>query len=223
MYNEINHGGYMYINNQKGETIAAVSDTSITDLITPKFLEERLTDINNSDYIVADTNIPTESLQFLIDNSIPPLTVDAVSTAKAPRIIEALQLSKKHRLRALKLNLKEAQAATGCDTVEAAADALTSMGVEQVYITLGSDGVYCSDGNQKVHYDAPITKVVNTTGAGDAFVAGIIHGWAHEKQNPEYGKFPGCAQVGLLAAQANLISNRTVNPEAKKYMEKFLK
>ena len=165
--------------------------------------------INCSALVIADTNISVEALRSLIDGCTAPLMVDAVSTAKASRIIKALQLSQKKRLQGLKLNLLEAQAVTHCDTVKSAADWLIAQGVEQVYITLGSDGVYCSDGSRHAHLKALPARVINTTGAGDAFVAGVAH--ALLRNTP----FPECAQTGLEAARVTLLSLQTVNPEIK--------
>ena len=205
-------GLYLCVNDQTGDMIAAVADTDIIARITPEFLEARIEDINRSALVIADTNISTEALQFLIDHCTAPLIVDTVSTAKAPRVIKALQQSQRQRLHGLKLNLLEAQAVTHCDTARVAAEHLTAMGVEQVYITLGSDGVYCSDGTRHEHLKAIPTRVINTTGAGDAFIAGVAH--AQMSQRP----FPECAQTGLKAAHAALLSLQTVNPDIKKYL-----
>ena len=206
------NGLYLCVNDQSGEMRAAVADTEIISCITPEFLEARISDINRSKLVIADTNISTEAILYLIDHCTAPLLVDTVSTAKAPRIIKALQQSQTKRLHALKLNLQEAQAVTHCDTAKGAADWLIAMGVNQVYITLGSDGVYCSDGVCHERYKAIPTRVINTTGAGDAFIAGVAH--AQMCQTP----FPECAQTGLKAAHATLLSLQTVNPEIKNYL-----
>lgn len=206
------NGLYLCVNDQTGDMIAAVADTDIVDHITPGFLATRIETINASAVVVADTNISTESLCFLIDHCTVPLFVDAVSTAKASRVIKALQQSQSKRLHGLKLNLLEAQTVTRCDTVRTAADHLTEMGVREVFITLGADGVYCSDGSRHEHFKAIPSRVINTTGAGDAFIAGIVH--ATIQQVP----FPDSAQTGLSAAHATLLSHQTVNPEITKYL-----
>ena len=200
-------GMYLCINDQTGDMIAAVADTDIIACITPEFLDSRINAINSSSLVIADTNISAEALQFLIDHCTAPLMVDAVSTAKAIRVTKVLRQSHTHRLQVLKLNRQEALAVTHCDTVESAANYLTDLGVSQVYVTLGSDGVYCSDGNRHVHYSALPTMVANTTGAGDAFIAGVAH--AQLCGTP----FPDCAQMGLRAAHATLLSTQTVNPD----------
>ena len=206
------NGLYLCVNDQTGDMIAAVADTGIISHITPEFLEARIPAINESTLVIADTNISTEALQYLIDHCTAPLMVDTVSTAKAPRIIKALQQCEKKSLNSLKLNLQEAQAVTHCSTAKEAADRLTAMGVEQVYITLGSDGVYCSDGTRHEHLKAIPSRVINTTGAGDAFIAGVAH--ARMQDTP----FPDCAQTGLKAAHATLLSLQTVNPEIMNYL-----
>ena len=209
----LRNGFYLCVNDQTGDMIAAVADTDIVDHITPTFLEKRIGEINAGATVVADTNIPVESLQYLIDHCTgAPLFVDTVSSAKAPRIIKALQQSQTKRLHALKLNLKEAQAVTLCKTPADAATRLNAMGVEEVYITLGSDGVYCSNNTRHERLKAIPSRVINTTGAGDAFIAGIVHAQMC------HASFPECTQTGLKAAHATLLSQQTVNPEIKRYL-----
>lgn len=210
-YKEMRTGMYLCINNQMGEMIAAVADTDIVACITPDFLDSRIDAINNSALVIADTNISTEALRFLIDNCTAPLIVDAVSTTKATRVIMALHQSHAHRLNVLKLNRQEALAVTHCDTVESSTDCLVGMGISQVYITLGSEGVYCSDGIHHQHYNAIPALVANTTGAGDAFVAGVAHAQLCGTT------FPDCARMGLRAAHATLLSLQTVNPDVGRY------
>ena len=207
------NGLYLCVNDQTGDMIAAVADTDIIDRITPGFLEARIGAINDSALVVADTNISTDVLLYLIDHCTAPLMIDTVSTAKAPRVIKALEQSRMHRLHGLKLNLQEAQAVTGCTSAKAAAEQLTAMGVEQVYITMGSDGVYCSDGTRQEHYKAIPTRVINTTGAGDAFIAGVAH--AQMRQVP----FPDCVHTGMRAAHATLLSLQTVNPNVSDFLD----
>ena len=204
-------GMYLCINDQTGDMIAAVADTDIIACITPEFLDARIDAINNSAHVIADTNISSEALRFLIDNCTVPLMVDAVSTTKAARVTMALHQSQTHRLNGLKLNRQEALAVTHCDTVESAADCLTGLGIAQVYVTLGSEGVYCSDGTHHEHYNAIPTLVANTTGAGDAFIAGVAHAQLCGTT------FPDCAHTGLRAAHATLLSPLTVNPDVGRY------
>ncbi|MBQ8100262.1 MAG: carbohydrate kinase family protein [Paludibacteraceae bacterium] len=200
-------GIYLCINNHSGEMIAAVADTDVAKHITPAWIEKRTGEMNQADCIVADTNIPEESIRYLMMNATAPLFIDGVSTTKAHRVTNALLKSKLPHLHTLKLNRKEALAVTGTETYTDAAQRLMDMGVEHLYITLGSEGVYCRHAGEEWLFPALPVDVVNTTGAGDAFLAGVV--FAHLKGIP----FPQTAQYGLMAARAALMSEKAVNPE----------
>lgn len=201
-------GTYLCINNHSGEMIAAVADTEIISVITPEWLEKRIGDINLSDFVVADTNISEAAIRYLMETVTVPLLIDGVSTTKAHRVVNALSKSKLPYLHSLKLNLKEAMAVTNEANYALAAQKLIDLGVAHIYITLGSEGVYCRNAAEEWLYPAlPATEVVNTNGAGDAFLAGVVYA---------LGKglaFPQTAQYGLMAARATLMSPKAVNPD----------
>ena len=115
--------------------------------------------------------------------------------------------SKLPYLHSLKLNLKEALAVTETATYAQAAQELLNMGVAHVYITLGAEGVYCRNAAEEWLFPALPGEVVNTTGAGDAFLAGVVYAYTKNIH------FPKTAQYGLMAARATLMSAKAVNPE----------
>jgi pseudouridine kinase len=200
-------GVYLCINNHGGEMIAAVADTECVRAITPEWLTKRNGEINTSDYIIADTNITEDALRWLMENVTAPLFIDGVSTTKAHRIVNALTNAKLPYLHTLKLNLKEALAVTNTSSYAEAAQALLNLGVAHVYITLGSEGVYARTAAEEWLFPALPGDIVNTTGAGDAFLAGVV--FAHAKGID----FPQTAQYGLMAARATLLSPKAVNPD----------
>ncbi|WP_343209732.1 sugar kinase [Anaerolentibacter hominis] len=79
----------------------------------------------------------------------------------------------------------EAQELTGEDTPEKQAERLLSYGIKNVVIKLGEEG--CLVKNAEEEFRVPIfpAKVVDTTGAGDNFVAsfltGVLKGWSLKK------------------------------------------
>lgn len=200
-------GLYLCINNHGGEMIAGVADTEAIRTITPDWLAQRIGDINSSEFIVADTNISEDAIRYLMEQSTVPLFIDGVSSTKAHRVVNALRKSKLPFLHTLKLNLKEALAVTKCNTYAEAAQALLNMGVAHVYITLSGKGVYCRNAAEEWLFPALPGDIINTTGAGDAFLAGVVY--AHAKGIT----FPQTAQYGLMAARATLLSPKAVNPE----------
>ncbi|WP_461030620.1 carbohydrate kinase family protein, partial [Streptomyces sparsus] len=58
---------------------------------------------------------------------------------------------------------------------EQAADTFHADGTPLVVVTLGAGGVFASLAGQRFRLAAPPTRVVDTVGAGDAFMAGFLH------------------------------------------------
>ncbi|MBP2016337.1 ribokinase [Anaerococcus degeneri] len=76
-------------------------------------------------------------------------------------------------------NEVEAEAVTGIkvdnlENLKKAASIFREKGVENVLITLGTNGVFVSDGNKEEIIDSFKVKTVDTTGAGDAFNGGFL-------------------------------------------------
>jgi sugar/nucleoside kinase (ribokinase family) len=76
-------------------------------------------------------------------------------------------------------NLREAEAITGEADPARVADALLSAGVREVVaVTLGEEGCYLKPaGGSGEHIARQEASAVDTTGAGDAFVAGMLAAW----------------------------------------------
>jgi sugar/nucleoside kinase (ribokinase family) len=73
-------------------------------------------------------------------------------------------------------SLAEAEAVSGERGQQAAAAWLRSRGVREVVLTMGAEGAYaCGDGFEG-QVAAPAVDVVDATGAGDAFAAGVLYG-----------------------------------------------
>jgi ribokinase len=99
-------------------------------------------------------------------------------------------------------NETETEALTGvrvitvADAIKAAA-VLREQGVGTAIITLGEQGVLFDDGTQQVHIPARAAgKVVETTGAGDAFNGGFAAALARGMAPVEAARF-GCATAGI--------------------------
>jgi ribokinase len=77
-------------------------------------------------------------------------------------------------------NADEARLLTGCADPEAAARALATRH-EVVAVSVGGDGALWASGDTVVHRPAHPTVVVDTTGAGDAFAAGLLAAWMADR------------------------------------------
>ena len=205
---------FLSFNNRFGDMQSAVSDTESNERMDLYWLKAKMEAISHSDLVVADTLLCAEALAYLIDHCAAPLYFDAVSPKRAMRIADALDKSKRKSFFALKCNLAEAKALTGITEAEKAAKYLNANGIENVYLTLGEDGVvYCVRGETR-HFPALKADVVNVTGAGDAFLAGVVHAHAIGSVGVEAVNF------GLEMARLNTESEAPVNPTLRLHMLK---
>ncbi|MGP3986958.1 carbohydrate kinase family protein [Streptomyces sp. 3N207] len=103
-----------------------------------------------------------------VDPNVRPLLVDpAVYREALPRWCAAADI--------LRLSDDDlAQLRPGA-TPEEAADAFHADGVPLVVVTLGAEGVLASLHGERLRVPTPPTRVVDTVGAGDSFMAGFLH------------------------------------------------
>ena len=106
---------YLFLNDVDGDMALGLSDMDICERITPAYLASNLSLLNNAQVIVADTNIPAESLQYLVTHCTPPVFVDTVSTAKARKVQPVLG-----RVHTLKPNRIEAELLSGVQITDEA-------------------------------------------------------------------------------------------------------
>jgi sugar/nucleoside kinase (ribokinase family) len=98
-------------------------------------------------------------------------------------------------------NADEARLLTGCADPAAAARALATRH-EVAVVTLGADGALWAAGDVLVHRPAHPAEVVDTTGAGDAFTAGLLSVWlADRNRNPVAALEAGLARAAAVVAR----------------------
>jgi pseudouridine kinase len=157
--------------------------------MTEEHLESKADIIKESTIVVLDTNLPEKLIEFIIDRfssrkeETPRIFLDAVSAGKAPRA-----LSRLGSFDTLKLGCMEASVLSGVDIpgeisseeqrekLQEAAQGIISTGVRRVIITLGKEGVYSASANKSFFMPVRVLQPVNTSGGGDAFMAGIVYG-----------------------------------------------
>ena len=197
---------FLSFNDNTGNMVSAVSDISLNDRMDLDWLKGKMKAINSNDMVFADTLLSAEALAYLIDNCKVPLYIDAVSPGKAVRLVDAMKMSVRQSIFALKCNMAEAVQITGKNDVVQAVKKMNNNGISNVYLTIGSNGVvYCSEGVAASYPSLP-TQIVNVTGSGDAFFAGVIH--AHAMGHIGKDAVP----FGLKAAQHNIKNEAPVNP-----------
>ncbi len=95
----------------------------------------------------------------------------------------------------------------GVDGALSAASQLLALGPRSVVVTVGKDGAIFSDGESTEHLPAPRVDVVDTTGAGDAFVGALAASLARDDSLEDavaYAVRAGAAAVTKEGAQGAL-------------------
>ena len=73
-------------------------------------------------------------------------------------------------------SLAEGRALSGEREPSRVAAWLHERGVREVALTMGAQGCYASGDGFEAHVEAPAVQVIDGTGAGDAFAAGVLYG-----------------------------------------------
>lgn len=201
---------YVFISDEVGEMCAAVSDMDIVERLTPAFLEQKRLFWNDADAVVFETNLSPESVEALVRMATVPLYVDTVSCEKAKKLIPVLQAGLGKKIHTLKTNAVEAQILTGGrirDGKDAllAAEVLQESGIERCYLTAGKNGVYVATAEGSFSLPAPTVTVVSTTGAGDAFLAGVADAAGESARV--------CALRGMAVSAVTLAAPGAVNTQ----------
>lgn len=203
-------GTYIAVIDTNGEMTIALANMEINERVTPRLIDELWPEGHKPDLVVLDTNFPENCIAYVIERcrqeSIP-LYIDPVSTPKALKLPASLA-----GVDALLPNRDEAETisgiriATPADCREACAR-IRARGARRVFITLGEQGVYASGPEGDALIPAVPVRVVDVTGAGDAFAAGLIYGIAQDLPPLE------ACRCGTAASALTLRTAQSVAPD----------
>ncbi|CDL84696.1 winged helix-turn-helix transcriptional regulator [Xenorhabdus sp. 42] len=168
---------YNSIVNSKSQLQTAVSDMDILKKLTPELLNKSKSLIEQAGILIIDCNLTEDALEWLFKYSgSVPIFVNPVSAHKAGIVCNWLShihtirpnISEAERISGIKINsIKEAQSATLW---------FHDQGVQRVILDMESEGVYYSELDYISGYSPALpVNIVNTLGAGDAMMAGLVH------------------------------------------------
>lgn len=207
-----------------GRLVGAVASMDAFDKLTPDRLEERSGLLDGACLVYADANLPEASLAWLAERygrgrpapvlgrAKPCFALDPVSAAKAPRaasIAGALDFVKPNRIEA---GILSGVGIASKADLPRAASALRAKGSADIFISLGSEGLYyegLGPNGELVRglVRQPALPVVNVSGAGDA--AGAALAWGFMLDLPIAERAAMAVSASALAASAA----ETVSPE----------
>jgi pseudouridine kinase len=167
-------GSYVAYLDHDGELVTALNDMRCMEELTPQLVEAHAAMLDKARLVVADCNLPQETLNFVAELAGAKLVVEPVSVPKSRKLIEALKVAP---LFLASPNFDQIDSLAGTRDIEAAFAYMHGKGLRNVVIHAGPEGAFVSDGTDIDHVEAqPPAHIADVTGAGDAAVAGLVHG-----------------------------------------------
>ena len=210
---------YLSINDLKGEMNIAFNDTKILKNLTPNFLSKKYSIISNSSAIILDANLQEETLEYVFKefkNNF--IFADPVSLSKSKKLKKYIK-----SINVLKPNLEEAILLYNLKTKNKyfnneLSNELNKKNEGKLLISLGHKGVISFHNKEIKKYKINKLSVKNSNGAGDALMAGLVHGHLKGWSWDYTVKF--AISMASIATQ----STETVNPKTnQKNVINFLK
>lgn len=198
---------YAAILSPENELVLGIADMQALDLLTPQVIEPALSGLSATDWVFFDCNLPAETIAWLIERRRVAgfsLALDTVSTPKAARLPKSL-----HGIDLLFTNSDEALALLRLDTgtPHDLAARLRLAGAVAAIVTNGAAGLVVAHGEQVEEIEAVPALPIDITGAGDALIAGTLHGLMSGERLTQ------AAMTGALLAALTTESAASVRPD----------
>lgn len=196
---------YSAIIDSEGEMVFAIADMSICDEMTPDWLKQFEHTLLKARLLLIDLNLPKETVEYVIhfaNQHQIPLVIVPVSAPKMNHLPQTLQY-----VDWFIVNYDESVAFFKEENTEIQlCQQWINRGIQNIILTHGSKGVWYQSQQTHCRHIAcpPVEKVIDATGAGDAFSAGVIYGLL--KQSP----IEQVIHYGLTNAYHTIQSGHTV-------------
>ncbi|MGX2718303.1 sugar kinase [Escherichia coli] len=215
-----NTSTYVSIADLQAETVMAINDTHILQQLTPQLLDASRMLIRHAGVVLADCNLTPAALEwiFTVADGIP-VFIDTVSKFKAVNVKNWLP-----HIHTLKPTQKELEILWGSPVnnetdLLTAVNALHQQGVQQIFVWMGDESVFCSqrEGEQFL-LTPPVHAVVDSFGADDGFMAGLLYSFLEGSSFQESAHFAmACA---ALSRASTSINNPTLSVNNAQYLLK---
>ena len=221
--NNTDTGRYAAILSPTGELFAGVMSGHLESVITVAFLKTKISLFKSASILQIDCNLRADCLEWLLDFSDRekiPCIIEPVSIPKAGRLAYATI----RNVLLITPNLEELAAlsgVTGKNNQETLIPELLSRGVKNLWIRNGKKGSKLFTTDSIYELAAPHVNVVDTTGAGDAALAGWIYAWLREK-SPEKCLLYGHSMASIILQIKGAVQDNLTSEILEKTVENYL-
>ncbi|MFN4223822.1 MAG: carbohydrate kinase family protein [Fervidobacterium nodosum] len=155
-----------------------------------------------SDDVLRNEEIISKSDIVYFQSGIEPEVLNNLKKTNKNIFVELsefIDLSLLNGISYASMNESEALRISNTTNVEDAADKLISLGIEKLFIKLGSKGSFYYSKKEKIFCESFKINPIDTTGAGDSFTAGIIYGLLNRMPVKKILKFANaCGAITCL-------------------------
>ena len=165
---------YLAVLDETGDMSIAINDMDILRFLDREHIDKVFKKIKKDDILVIDTNLDKELITYMMKHAPCDIFVDPISSEKVQKLEGLLSY-----IHTFKPNVYEAERLSGIrydgeDSVDDMGKYFLSCGIDEIYISLGKEGVKAYTKDCAVLCSTEEIAVANATGAGDSFMGGII-------------------------------------------------
>ncbi|MGI5888442.1 MAG: PfkB family carbohydrate kinase [Oscillospiraceae bacterium] len=201
---------YVSVQDADGDMALGLADMSVLSNLDNAYFDSYKGEVSRAKAAVCDPSLPLPLLEHYIFDTAAgcPVFLDPVSTNFARQCVPLLK-----GVDTFKPNIMELETVTGISAstdegLEEACRKAISLGVRRVVVSRGKKGCFMMDNTGKIikRKFKPVEKMVNATGAGDSFMAGLIYGFINgfdDDKSLDYA-----LAMGIIA----VLSEHTIDP-----------
>ena len=153
-----------------------------------------------------DTNLP-EILSYLVTHFSVPFVLDTVSANKAAKARIFLKYFHTIKPNRLEAEILSGFAIQSTRDLQKAGRYFMTQGVENSFITMGAEGVYFKTPQSEGIIRAASIDMVSASGAGDAFVAGLVYGLCKGAKVQDQVRFAVGASIMTIRSEDTIHPN----------------
>ena len=205
-------GLFMQVKDDDNDMYLALCDMSVNEKIDTKYIISKNKIIEKSKTIIIDPSLNEDVIEEIIDRySNIPIFIDPVSDNYAKKLKPYIG-----KIFACKPNRSELEVLSSMkiekdEDVKKAGKILLDKGLKRLYISLGREGCAYMDKDRYIKKTiSPIEKIVNASGAGDAFFAAIIHSFLNNIEIDKALDYGNAAGVIALNSDSPINSNLSI-------------
>ncbi len=214
--NEKSTGRFLALINPNGELHAGASYSTVETEVNPEFLQHKSDFLKTAELLIIDCNLSKETIEWLLQFS---------KQNNIPIIVEPVSLNKSKKLQGADWNnvllyTPNEMELGNMESKQSSISNLLQQGLKNLWIRSGKEGSTIYNLEKTLHLVAAPIEIVDSTGAGDAALAGWIHGYLLNESAEkclQYGHTLAAMILQIKGAELETLNRELLNSEFIKY------